>query len=151
MDVVIEQYFDFSLMFDNFDRLMEGFWETIQLSIFAGILSLVLGLFLALLRQLPGRALAPVRWATIAYIDAFRGIPVLLVILLISGSLGAFAVEGVLPRELGNPATGSASPTTSGTGSSRSPSATAPTWPRSTAPGSRRFRAARWRLPARWE
>jgi polar amino acid transport system permease protein len=103
VDVIVEQYFDFSLMFDNFDRLMEGFWETIQLSIFAGLLSLLLGLVLALLRQLPGNALAPVRWATIAYIDAFRGIPVLLVILLISGSLGAFAVEGVLPRELGIP------------------------------------------------
>jgi polar amino acid transport system permease protein len=103
MDVIIEQYFDFSLMFDNFDSLMQGFWETIQLSVFAGVLSLLLGLVLALLRQLPGRPLAPVRWATIAYIDAFRGIPVLLVILLISGSLGAFTVEGVLPREIGIP------------------------------------------------
>jgi polar amino acid transport system permease protein len=103
VDIVIEQYFDFNLMFDNFDGLMQGFWETIQLSIFAGILSLVLGLVLALMRQLPGPALAPVRWATIAYIDAFRGVPVLLVILLISGSLGAFAVEGVLPREIGIP------------------------------------------------
>jgi polar amino acid transport system permease protein len=103
VDVIIEQYFDFSLMLDNFDSLMHGFWETIQLSIFAGAFSLVLGLFLALLRQLPGPALAPVRWMTIAYIDAFRGIPVLLVILLISGSLGAFASEGVLPREIGIP------------------------------------------------
>jgi polar amino acid transport system permease protein len=103
MDVFIEQYFDFGLMFDNFDSLMQGFWETIQLSVFAGVLSLVFGLVLALLRQLPGPALAPVRWATIAYIDAFRGIPVLLVILLISGSFGAFASEGVLPREIGIP------------------------------------------------
>ena len=150
MDVVIEQYFDFSLMFDNFDALMQGFWETIQLSIFAGALSLVLGLVLALLRQLPGRPWRRCAGLTIAYIDAFRGIPVLLVILLISGSLGAFAVEGVLPRELGDPATGSASPTTSGTGCSRSRSATAPTWPRSTGPGSRRSRAARWRPRARW-
>jgi polar amino acid transport system permease protein len=103
VDVVLDQYFNFDLMFENFDPLMEGFWETIQLSIFAGILSLVWGLVLALVRQLPGRPLAPARWLAIAYIDAFRGIPVLLVILLISGSLGAFAVEGVLPREIGIP------------------------------------------------
>src|SRR5688572_19309809 len=103
MDVVIEQYFDFSLMFDNFDIIMEGFWETIQLSVIAGALSLVWGLVLALLRQLPGRAAAPVRGATIAYIDAFRGIPVLLIILLISGGLGAITVEGVIPREIGIP------------------------------------------------
>jgi polar amino acid transport system permease protein len=103
MDVIIEQYFDFSLMFDNFDSLMQGFWKTIQLSIFAGALSLLLGLVLALLRQLPGRPLAPVRWATIAYIDAFRGIPLLLILLLVSGSFGALALEGVLPREIGIP------------------------------------------------
>ena len=42
---------------------------------------------LAVLRQLPGRALAPVRWLTIAYIDVFRGIPLLLVLLLVSGFL----------------------------------------------------------------
>jgi polar amino acid transport system permease protein len=103
VDVIVDQYFNFNLMFDNFDALMKGFWETIQLSIFAGALSLVWGLVLALIRQLPGRPLAPLRWASIAYIDAFRGIPVLLVILLISGGLGAFAVEGVLPREIGIP------------------------------------------------
>ena len=92
------------MMFDNFDAVMQGFWFTIKLSICRRApCSLFWGLVLALLRQLPGRALAPVRWLTIAYIDAFRGIPVLLVILLISGSLGAFAVEGVLPREIGIP------------------------------------------------
>lgn len=103
MDVFREQYFDVGLMFDNFDILMQGFWETIQLSIAAGVLSLVWGLVLALLRQLPGRPAAPIRWATIAYIDAFRGIPVLLIILLISGGLGAVTQQGVLPRELGIP------------------------------------------------
>jgi polar amino acid transport system permease protein len=103
VDVIVDQYFNFNLVFDHFDALMQGFWETIQLSIFAGAFSLVWGLVLALIRQLPGRALAPLRWLSIAYIDAFRGIPVLLVILLISGSLGAFAVEGVVPREIGIP------------------------------------------------
>ena len=47
--------------------------------------------------------MAPVRGLTIAYIDAFRGIPLLLVLLLVSGSLGAFAAEGVLRATIGIP------------------------------------------------
>ena len=103
MDVFFEQYFDVGLMTDNFDIIMQGFWETIQLSVISGVFSLTWGLVLALLRQLPGKPAAPIRWLTIAYIDAFRGIPVLLIILLISGGLGAITVEGVIPRELGIP------------------------------------------------
>jgi polar amino acid transport system permease protein len=103
VDVIIEQYFDFNIISDNFDPVLEGFWFTIKLSITGGVLSLTWGLILAVLRQLPGRAMAPVRGVTIAYIDAFRGIPLLLVILLISGSLGAFAAEGALPRDIGIP------------------------------------------------
>ena len=103
MDVIIEQYFDFSIWTDNFDKIMAGLWLTVQLSIIGGVLSLVWGLVLALLRQLPGKALAPVRGLTIAYIDAFRGIPLLADLLLISGGLGAFAAEGVLPQEIGIP------------------------------------------------
>ena len=103
MNTIIEQYFDLDIISENFSFVLEGFWETIQLSIVAGALSLIWGLVLALMRQTPGRAGAPVRGLAIAYIDAFRGIPVLLIILLISGSFGALAQDGVLPRELGIP------------------------------------------------
>jgi polar amino acid transport system permease protein len=103
MDIILEQYLDLDIISDNFSFVLEGFSETLQLSIVAGILSLVWGLILALLRQLPGRPLMPVRALTIAYIDAFRGIPLLLILLLVSGSLGAFAADGVLPQEIGIP------------------------------------------------
>ena len=102
-DVFRTQYFDFGLMADEFDPVLDGFWSTVQLSVISGVLSLAWGLVLAVLRQLPGRALAPVRAVTIAYIDVFRGVPLLLVLLLVSGGLGAFALEGVIPREIGIP------------------------------------------------
>jgi polar amino acid transport system permease protein len=103
MDVVFEQYFDFGLMGDEFGFVLDGFWETLQLSLVAGALSLIWGLVLALLRQLPGRKLAPIRWVTIAYIDAFRGVPLLLVVLIISGSF-PFVAEGLgLPQSIGIP------------------------------------------------
>jgi polar amino acid transport system permease protein len=105
MDQVIEQYLDLSVMFDsqNFDEVLHGFQYTLMLSVIAGALSLIWGLVLAVLRQLPGRLLAPIRWLTIAYIDAFRGIPMLLVLLIIYGSLGALYTQGVIPEWLGIP------------------------------------------------
>ena len=87
MSVFFHQYFDLTIINDNFTYVLKGFGETLELSIVAGVLSLLWGLTLALLRQLPGKGLAPVRFATIGYIDAFRGIPLLLVILLVSGSI----------------------------------------------------------------
>jgi polar amino acid transport system permease protein len=103
MDVVFEQYFDFGIMGDEFGFVRDGFWETLQLSFVSGVLALVWGLVLALMRQLPGRRLAPVRGLAIAYIDIFRGIPLLLVVLIISGS-APFVAEGLgLPRSVGIP------------------------------------------------
>jgi polar amino acid transport system permease protein len=102
-DVFRTQYFDFGLMRSEFDPVLDGFWSTVQLSVISGALSLSWGLVLAVLRQLPGRALAPVRGLTIAYIDVFRGIPLLMILLLVSGGLGAFAFEGVIPEAIGIP------------------------------------------------
>jgi len=106
MNEIIDQYFDLSLMAERFGEVFDGFLITIELSIVAGVLALIWGLALALLRQLPGRGFLPVRFATIAYIDVFRGIPLLLIILLISGSLPylEFLPESVrIPNWLGQP------------------------------------------------
>ncbi len=103
MDFIIDYYFNWSIVKDNFDFVLEGFFETIKLSLVSGALSLLWGLVLAVLRQLPGRGLAPVRWITIAYIDAFRGIPALLVLFLVSGFLASAQIDGLLPESIGLP------------------------------------------------
>ena len=87
MDIFFEQYFDLDIMRDNFSYVLEGFWMTLQIALVAGALSLIWGLVLALLRAAPGRPMRPLRGLAITYIDVFRGIPLLLVILLIDGSL----------------------------------------------------------------
>jgi len=112
VDRIIEQYFDLGVMFDpdNLDKVLQGFLVTLKLSIVAGILALLWGLLLAVLRQTPGRLSWVVRWPTIAYIDMLRGIPALLTILLVANSLGALAATdavtgegGVIPTWLGVP------------------------------------------------
>jgi polar amino acid transport system permease protein len=103
LEVFFDTYFDFSFMSEHFDEVLAGFWVTIKLSLVGGFFSLLWGLILSVLRQLPGRLLAPVRWLTIAYIDALRGIPLLLVILGLSAGLATLASEGTIPREIGIP------------------------------------------------
>src|SRR5215217_221528 len=106
MDFIREYYFDFGIMGDELGRVLEGFWFTIQLSVLSGVASLAWGLVLAVLRQLPGRATAPLRWLSIAYIDVFRGIPLLLVLLLVSGGLSTLSSpigNEVLPGWIGKP------------------------------------------------
>jgi polar amino acid transport system permease protein len=102
MSYIIEYYFDFGVMGDNFNPILEAFFVTLKLSILAGVLSLIWGLVLAVLRQLPGKGLAPVRGLVIAYIDVFRGVPLLLV-LLVSGFLSSAQAEDVIPRSIGLP------------------------------------------------
>jgi polar amino acid transport system permease protein len=87
MDVFFRQYFDFDIIGDNFSFVLEGFGQTLLLSIVSAALAMAWGLVLALLRQSPGRPMLPVRALAISYIDVMRGIPLLLVILLISGSV----------------------------------------------------------------
>jgi polar amino acid transport system permease protein len=105
MTEIIEQYFDFSLMGEHFGDVLDGFWITLELSIVGGILALIWGLILALMRQLPGKGFAPVRFLTVAYIDVFRGIPLLIIILLISGSLPFLPLPEAIriPRWFGQP------------------------------------------------
>jgi polar amino acid transport system permease protein len=106
MNEILNQYFDLSQMSKHFDEVLHGFGITLELSLIAGAIALIWGLVLALLRQLPGKGFLPVRFLTIAYIDVFRGIPLLMIILLISGSLPflTFLPESVrIPEWLGKP------------------------------------------------
>lgn len=87
MSEFFNQYFDFTVMGDHFSEVLDGFWKNLLVFALAGLLALAWGLVLALLRQLPGKKFMPARGLTIAYIDVFRSIPILIIILLISGGL----------------------------------------------------------------
>ncbi len=103
MNDFFDIFFNFQFMSDHFDVVFDGFLITLKLSIVGGICALTWGLILAVLRQLPGKVTAPVRWVVIAYIDALRGIPMLLTVLLLSSGMATMATQGVIPREIGIP------------------------------------------------
>jgi polar amino acid transport system permease protein len=87
MSEFFHQYFDLNYMGEHFWEVLEAFLQNVLIFAVVAVLALTWGLILALLRQLPGRKLLPVRFLTIAYIDLFRAIPILIVILLISGGI----------------------------------------------------------------
>jgi polar amino acid transport system permease protein len=101
MQQFLSQYFDLTFMQHHFSRVLDAFLTlTLELWLVAGILSLIWGLILSLLRQAPGKAGAPFRFLSIAYIDVFRGVPLLLVILLIYGGFGALSANAAQPGPL---------------------------------------------------
>jgi polar amino acid transport system permease protein len=97
MQEFINQFFDVGFMVEHFDEVFEGFLVSLQLFAVAAVIGLLWGLVLALLRQLPGRAAMPIRGLTIAYIDVFRGIPLLLLVVI--AGLGIPSLS-FLPQEL---------------------------------------------------
>ncbi|HEY0319142.1 MAG TPA: amino acid ABC transporter permease [Solirubrobacterales bacterium] len=106
MSEFFHQYFDFQVMGEHFGEVFEGFLQNLLIFAVVGVLALTWGLVLALLRQLPGRKFMPIRGLTIAYIDLFRAIPLLIIILLISGGvpfLNFIPKEIRIPHWFGRP------------------------------------------------
>ena len=87
MSQFFNQYFNFDVMQEHFGEVFVHFLQNLLLFAIAAVLALIWGLVLALLRQAPGRKLLPVRFLTIAYIDVFRAVPILILILMISGGV----------------------------------------------------------------
>jgi polar amino acid transport system permease protein len=106
MSEFFHQYFDFNFMGEHFGEVLDGFMKNLLVFAVAAVLALAWGLLLALLRQLPGKKFMPVRGLTIAYIDVFRAIPILIIILLISGGIPflEFIPKDIrIPHWLGQP------------------------------------------------
>jgi polar amino acid transport system permease protein len=92
---VVESFFSKAGFEDSFGTVAEGFWLNVKLMLLAEALVLVVGLAIAVVRSLPGPALAPLRVAAIVYTDVFRGIPLLLVVFMVGFGLPALQLAVV--------------------------------------------------------
>ena len=70
-------------------QVWDGFQTNIKLMVVAEALVLVFALVIAVVRGLPGRAAVPVRVVAVVYTDIFRGVPLVLVLLIVIGGLPA--------------------------------------------------------------
>jgi polar amino acid transport system permease protein len=76
-------FFSWDSIRDSIGEVWQGFKLNILIFIVAEILVLIWGLVVAIVRQLPGRAAAPLRWLSVAYVDVFRGLPAIITIYLV--------------------------------------------------------------------
>jgi polar amino acid transport system permease protein len=76
-------------------KILLGFATNIGLTIIASICVGAIGLTLALIRTSRNPALTPIRLIATGYVDLFRGIPMLLVILLVGFGVPALQIKGL--------------------------------------------------------
>ena len=77
---LLETFFNWQVLLDALPQLWAGLLVTLELGVLSIVLGLVGGLFLALIRMYgPG----PLRWVSGVYIDVFRSIPMLVLLILI--------------------------------------------------------------------
>lgn len=80
-------------------KVLEGLWLNLRLLVVCGAIVLVLGLLLAVARTLRGPVFFPVRALATAYVDFFRGLPLIICLLGVVFGVPALRLQGVT----GNP------------------------------------------------
>jgi polar amino acid transport system permease protein len=88
-------FFNLDVAGDTLPRIAEGLWLNLQVLVVGGFLVLVIGLLVAVVRTLRGPALAPLRIVATAYVDLFRGMPLIIVLYLVGFGLPALRLEGI--------------------------------------------------------
>ncbi|WP_328322303.1 amino acid ABC transporter permease [Streptomyces sp. NBC_00388] len=76
-------------------QVLEGLWLNLRLLAACGVAVLVLGLLLAVARTLRGPVFFPVRALATAYTDFFRGLPLIICLLMVVFGVPALRLQGV--------------------------------------------------------
>ena len=94
-DIVKKTFFDLDYGREVFPTVIKGIFLNIKLTIIGSICIGAIALLLAILRTTRSAALTPFRLLATAYVDIFRGIPLLLVIFLIGFGIPALGLKGL--------------------------------------------------------
>ncbi len=92
---VQKQFFNWDHFVAVFPEVLGGFWLDIKMFLFAEVVILAFSLMIAMIRSLRGPAFFPLRALAIIFIDLIRGIPVILLILLLGFGVPALQLPGV--------------------------------------------------------
>ncbi len=94
---VRDQFFNRDDFVDAAPAVIDGFWRNLQFFGIAMLTIPVLALVVAIMRSLRGPAFFPIRALAVIFVDVLRGIPLILLILLLGFGLPALQLPG-LPR-----------------------------------------------------
>lgn len=93
--VVKKTFFDIDYGREVFPTVLAGLWINLQLTFIGGACIGVIALGLALMRTTKSPALTPFRFLATAYVDIFRGAPLILIILLVGFGVPALRLTGI--------------------------------------------------------
>jgi polar amino acid transport system permease protein len=94
-DSVKATFFDLDYGREVFPTVIRGLVVNIQLTLIGGVAIGIIALALALLKTTKSPALTPFRFIATAYIDIFRGAPLILIILLVGFGVPALRIQGL--------------------------------------------------------
>ena len=97
-DRVRQTYFSWDKAVDSFPAVLDGLWLNIRVTLVGAVLILLVGLTVAVMRTLRGPVAFPLRLLGTVYVDVFRGLPLLLLLLLLGFGGPALDLSG-LPRD----------------------------------------------------
>ena len=92
---VQNQFFNGFHFRQSFPFVLRGFWQDIWMFLVAEVAILILALAVAVIRALRGPAFFPLRLMAVTFIDVIRGIPMILLILLMGFGIPALQLRGV--------------------------------------------------------
>jgi polar amino acid transport system permease protein len=92
---VQQTFFDPAAAWAALPMVASGLWLNLRVLVVAELGILVLGLLIAFLRTLRGPVFFPVRALATAYVDLFRGVPLLIALYLIGFGVPALRLPGV--------------------------------------------------------
>lgn len=98
--VVQETFFSLEAFAKAFPGLLSAFWLNVRIFLVAEVFILIVGLLVALARTLQAPIWLPVRVIATVYTDVFRGVPTILVILLLGFGIPALDLQGVPNSEV---------------------------------------------------
>ncbi|WP_111768163.1 amino acid ABC transporter permease [Nakamurella deserti] len=91
-------FFDLGYGWQVLPDILRGLWLNVRLMVACGLCILVLAMVVALARTLRGPVFFPVRILATAYADVFRGLPLILVLLLLGFGVPSLRLS-FLPRD----------------------------------------------------
>jgi len=92
---VREVYFSGHHARESFPAILDAFWLNVRLFLTVEALVLPLALLVAVVRVIPSAAMAPFKFLAAAYTDVFRGIPTILVVMLVGFGFPALGLAGI--------------------------------------------------------
>jgi polar amino acid transport system permease protein len=92
---VQSSFFDWQVAKASFPSVLQGLWLNVRVMVVCAAFILVIGMALAVMRTLRGPVFFPLRALATAYVDLFRGLPLLLVLLLVGFGVPGLRLQGL--------------------------------------------------------